>query len=1025
MKKILSLSLLFIFALLVESAIAVEITNYDGKFVRGAGAPVTKTVTFPGVEGTAVLKLFNGAEDDTLEKVSSSIIKVNGVDIFAQDSFNQNVSYLEKEIQLIEGDNNTIAVEVRGKPEGTLKINIVQKIEVDAAAFIGPEGGVIQTESGVTLEIPAGSLNSVEQITATLVSEEQYGRAAELENNQKMIGIVNFGPDGLIFNNPVTVTYPIDVYVNPETVLPIFVYDKSTAAFVQTDWNCTVGLSGNDCTGYITHFSDSGPALPSSIDTLWLPRWRAWFADEGYGYRLPNKTRTISNSLDVYYRDESHTAEKYVCAQLYCSIPIELIDEYQDREPVVFIHGYQKRNDYGGGAKYWGDFPALLQELDNDGRKYIAFDFQWRTNARFEDVAEDLYEAIKRIYDNTHKRVHIVAHSMGGILARTMLQKIYAEDESVLEYSADDYVASLVTIGTPHSGIADEQKVLVDTPYPREDLVFPIGQDSSFPIVFSDKVYTFQDFGDKISMHQLGAPPLGNEDDNPLNREDDYLVQKVSAGVLGDLANKLAHSDPSSLDFWPLPANLPVLSAIGLYNYQSEGIPGQVINRIGCGDRLITYEGQRFHPDLTTEGYLPLLIGQDAFKNSEGVYRKLGANITEILLGLGDQDLIPGDIFDLDKYSGVGTFGAIHSAGMAGINPFWTYSFKENYVMCSSANNCNHPSFLAVKDWLAKHSSSTPFTPYFRISIPLIDSINPDLGLFASENSFLVLGSNGQILDTIYDGYFLSIPFTANEEYKIQISIEGYETKIITYNAGPWIDQPSYDFPQIALDPSTEFGTCGAYVAPGVWKEFDCYNLAAIGKTTNDDPFTPSWRLIGGYWQSGGKGPDPSDWYDTNTANFAHGPTGSPEFDEADPNSGEISEWDSSYAAADGAWSDDEKTVNDPCPAGYRIPTNSQWQGVINIDNNTQSVVGTTWSSSATNYSSARFFGDDLMLPAAGYRNNYDGSLHSRGYYGIYWSSTQYSSYSYYAWGLIFGGSCANTYYDYRSYGFSVRCVAE
>lgn len=59
----------------------------------------------------------------------------------------------------------------------------------------------------------------------------------------------------------------------------------------------------------------------------------------------------------------------------------------------------------------------------------------------------------------------------------------------------------------------------------------------------------------------------------------------------------------------------------------------------------------------------------------------------------------------------------------------------------------------------------------------------------------------------------------------------------------------------------TSKSSCGAYVAPGVWKEFECYNLAAIGKTTGDDPFTPSWRLIGGYWQWGRKGPDSSQWY--------------------------------------------------------------------------------------------------------------------------------------------------------------------
>ncbi|MCF8076868.1 MAG: fibrobacter succinogenes major paralogous domain-containing protein [Desulfotignum sp.] len=213
--------------------------------------------------------------------------------------------------------------------------------------------------------------------------------------------------------------------------------------------------------------------------------------------------------------------------------------------------------------------------------------------------------------------------------------------------------------------------------------------------------------------------------------------------------------------------------------------------------------------------------------------------------------------------------------------------------------------------------------------------------------------------------------------------------------------------------------SCGAYVAPGVWKEFDCYNLAAVGKTTGVDPFTPSWELIGGYWPWGRKGADSSQWYDTNTKNFAHGPTG-PGSSEA--NDGFISGWDSSDAP-DGAWSDASKTANDPCLAGYRVPTKTQWDGVRN--NNTQSTVG-TWSSSYsdhTNYSAARFFGDDLMLPAAGNRNYSSGALHRRGYYGLYWSSSDGSSSG--AWGLNFTSGNAGTNFDNRRFGFSVRCVAE
>ena len=218
-------------------------------------------------------------------------------------------------------------------------------------------------------------------------------------------------------------------------------------------------------------------------------------------------------------------------------------------------------------------------------------------------------------------------------------------------------------------------------------------------------------------------------------------------------------------------------------------------------------------------------------------------------------------------------------------------------------------------------------------------------------------------------------------------------------------------------EPTDPDSTCGAYVAPGVWKEFDCYNLAAIGKTTNDDPFTPSWRLIGGYWQWGRKGPDSSQWYDTNTENFAHGPTGP---DSGDANDGEISSLNDNYAPDD-SWSDTSKTASDPCPTGYRVPTYSQWDGVL--DNNTQSTVG-TWSTDDTNYSSARFFGNDLMLSAAGYRFLGRGSLYHRGGSGTYWSSTHGTSN--YAWSLNFYSSYATTYSSSdRRNGFSVRCVAE
>jgi hypothetical protein len=102
------------------------------------------------------------------------------------------------------------------------------------------------------------------------------------------------------------------------------------------------------------------------------------------------------------------------------------------------------------------------------------------------------------------------------------------------------------------------------------------------------------------------------------------------------------------------------------------------------------------------------------------------------------------------------------------------------------------------------------------------------------------------------------------------------------------------------------------------------------------------------------------------------------------------------------------------------VPTQSQWDGVI--DNNIQNTVG-TWSSIATNSSAARFFGSDQMLPAASYRRSGSGELHSRGYDGDYWSSSEGSSD--YAWGLYLGSSYAGTNIHYRRNGHSVRYVSE
>ncbi|WP_337050797.1 FISUMP domain-containing protein [Elizabethkingia meningoseptica] len=205
------------------------------------------------------------------------------------------------------------------------------------------------------------------------------------------------------------------------------------------------------------------------------------------------------------------------------------------------------------------------------------------------------------------------------------------------------------------------------------------------------------------------------------------------------------------------------------------------------------------------------------------------------------------------------------------------------------------------------------------------------------------------------------------------------------------------------------FGKCGAYIGANTnsanYKEFMCHNL---GADTNADPFTPAAAIHGAKYQWGAQTSETGRYISQS---------------DDQSNSSAISGWNST-AKPNGSWSDTSKTDNDPCPEGYRVPTRAQWQAVIDNNPNVERVG--SWANDG-NYTTALYFRNPsnvrtLMLPAAGYRSYTDGTLSSRGYYGLYWGSSEATSYAYY---LHFFSSSVNVYTSYRTYGFSVRCVAE
>ena len=122
--------------------------------------------------------------------------------------------------------------------------------------------------------------------------------------------------------------------------------------------------------------------------------------------------------------------------------------------------------------------------------------------------------------------------------------------------------------------------------------------------------------------------------------------------------------------------------------------------------------------------------------------------------------------------------------------------------------------------------------------------------------------------------------------------------------------------------------------------------------------------------------------------------------------------------------SENDKSIYDPCPPGWRVPDGGK-NGVWSKALGTSSSLTHTYNSSKEGMNFSGKFGSSstIWYPASGYRDEYPGSLDYVGNYGTYWSATPNTNYG--ASCLYFnenGGVFPTNYYG-RAYAWSVRCI--
>ncbi|RYD48882.1 MAG: alpha/beta fold hydrolase [Verrucomicrobiaceae bacterium] len=178
----------------------------------------------------------------------------------------------------------------------------------------------------------------------------------------------------------------------------------------------------------------------------------AWKPENGTGGSVPIACGDVVSLKNPSFNAENGNKGLWApltAARLY-GLGIYFLQPYQPaRIPVIFVHGI------GGTPRIWEPLIASL-----DKKLYQPWIFSYPSGLPIEDSAKALADLTHRLQGHHHfKKSHVVAHSMGGLVARRAVQMIRNEKRKT-------YITSLTTISTPWNGVTSTVLGTLGLPVP-------------------------------------------------------------------------------------------------------------------------------------------------------------------------------------------------------------------------------------------------------------------------------------------------------------------------------------------------------------------------------------------------------------------------------------------------------------------------------------------------------------------------------------------------------------------------------